>query len=80
MATLRFLPAIAKEISQQQWHPKQAGYWQGEDYVLIIPYADERELTQDILRYTPHVLVEAPSTLHQSVLAKLEAAIKAYST
>lgn len=80
MATLRFLPAIAKEISQQQWHPKQTGYWQGEEYVLTIPYADERELTQDILRYTPHVLVEAPSTLHQSVLAKLEAAIKAYST
>lgn len=80
IASLRFLPTIAKEISQQQWHPKQTGYWQGGDYVLNVPYADERELIQDILHHTPHVMVDSPLTLRHAVIGKLEVAIKAYSS
>jgi len=75
IATLRFLPQIAREIAQQQWHPKQAGEWDGDDYLLSIPYADDRELIQDILRHSPNVFVEKPAALRKKVQAKLQAAL-----
>ncbi|WP_320838181.1 WYL domain-containing transcriptional regulator [Zhongshania sp.] len=77
-ARLRFGPELAHEIAMQQWHPEQAGLWQGRDYVLSLPYSDERELIQDILRYCPHVTVEQPPELKRSVLARLQQAIQQF--
>lgn len=74
-ATLRFLPEIAREIAQQQWHPKQQSEWQGKDYLLSIPYADDRELILDILRYSPNVFVESPVALRKKVQNKLQSAL-----
>jgi predicted DNA-binding transcriptional regulator YafY len=71
-ARLRFAPAIAREISLQQWHPQQQGEWDGRDYLLTIPYADDRELIQDILRHTPHVYVESPIKLRKQLQNKLQ--------
>lgn len=71
-AKLRFLPAIAREIACQQWHPQQVGEWQGQDYLLTIPYADDRELVQDILRHIPHVFVESPVALRKTVQNRLQ--------
>ena len=71
-AKLRFDAAIAREISCQQWHPEQTGEWDGDQYLLTIPYSDDRELIQDILRHSPHVYVEAPSTLRKKVQTKLQ--------
>ncbi len=79
-AELRFLPEIAMEISRQAWHPEQQGRWDGDDYLLSVPYADSRELIQDIFRYLPNVRVEAPASLKQAVLARLEASSKLYET
>jgi len=75
IATLRFLPQIAREIAQQQWHPKQTGEWDGKDYLLSIPYADDRELIQDILRHSPNVFVEKPVALRKKVQNKLQSAL-----
>ena len=74
-AVLRFLPTIAREIAQQQWHPNQQGEWQGDDYLLSIPYADDRELIQDILKHSPNVYVEKPAKLRKKVQNKLQAAL-----
>ena len=71
-ATLRFSPAVAREIAMQQWHPQQHGEWQGESYVLQIPYAKQDELLQDILRHTPNVYVEAPEVLREALQGRLQ--------
>lgn len=74
-ARLRFDPAIAREISHQQWHPEQVGQWDGRDYLLTIPYSDDRELVQDILRHCPQVIVEAPPALRKKVQVRLQDAL-----
>lgn len=71
-ARLRFAPEIAREIALQQWHPNQTGQWQGKEYILSIPYSDDRELLQDLLRHTPHVYVEAPVKLRKKLQNKLQ--------
>lgn len=71
-AKLRFSPAIAREIALQQWHPKQLGHWDGSDYLLEIPFSDEKELLQDLLRHTPHVYVETPVKLRKALQSKLQ--------
>lgn len=77
-ARLRFAPAIAREIANQQWHPQQQGEWQGEHYVLSFHYSDDRELIQDILKHTPHVVVEAPVSLKKAVKNKLQQGLEQY--
>lgn len=71
-ATLRFRASLAREIAQQQWHPEQQGRWDGEDYVLQVPYSDERELVRDVMRCVPEVIVEGPAELRSEVLRRLE--------
>ena len=69
-------PSIARDIAQQQWHPDQTGEWEGDDYLLTLPYSDERELTQDILRLSPGVYVESPAGLRHTVQEKLQAGLE----
>ena len=78
-ARLRFFPKIAREISLQNWHPQQQGEWQQGDYLLTIPYSDERELTQDIIRHVPNVYVEAPASLRETVALKLAQGLEIFS-
>lgn len=78
IARLRFLPAIAREIAQQRWHPEQQGEWEGDEYVLNFPYSDERELVGDIQRYLPHVVVEAPTSLRKTISRNMRAALEWY--
>ena len=78
-AKLRFYQEVAREISLQQWHPKQQGEWQGQDYLLHVPYSQHTELVQDILRWSPYVLVEEPLELKKEVKKRLQAAINLHS-
>lgn len=78
-ATLRFFPSIAREIAMQQWHPAQSGEWDGDDYLLTIPYADDRELIQDILRHVPNVYVESPVKLRKAVQNRLHGGLEVFS-
>jgi proteasome accessory factor C len=78
-AVLRFSSEIAREVAMQQWHPAQRGEWQGSDYVLSIPYSDDRELIQDILRHVPHVVVVAPVKLRKAVQRRLHEGLEVFS-
>ncbi len=78
MARLRFRASIAREIAMQQWHPQQTGCWEGDEYVLSVPYSDERELVGDVLRYVPEVVVEAPAKLKRSVMLRLRTGLEDY--
>lgn len=71
-AKLRFSPAVARETASQQWHPSQQGEWEGNEYLLTIPYAESKELIQDLLRYTPNVYVESPVKLRKALQNKLQ--------
>jgi predicted DNA-binding transcriptional regulator YafY len=67
-ATLRFRASIAREIAMQVWHPLQQGDWDGDEYVLRLPYSDPRELVRDVMRYVPEVVVEGPEELRERVV------------
>jgi len=74
-ARLRFNGEIAHEVALQHWHPYQRGCWEAGDYVMELPYSDHRELTQDILRHMPFVVVESPPELRREVITRMKAGL-----
>lgn len=78
-AHLRFTPDRARWVASEHWHPKQKGSF-GDDgsYLLEIPYADDRELVMDILRYGADVEVLAPAALRERVKAELSRMMRLY--
>lgn len=69
-AILRFTPERARWVRAERWHRDQIGELLPDGgYRLTVPYADERELSMDILRHGAHVVVEAPAGLRQCVAA-----------
>ena len=78
IAKLRFAQAVSREIALQHWHPDQIGAWDGREYLLSIPYSDDRELIQDILKHSPNVCVESPEALKSNVKQRLQDALSAY--
>ncbi|WP_321491794.1 WYL domain-containing protein [uncultured Desulfobacter sp.] len=78
-AILRFSPKAARWVAEEQWHPDQAGQWLSDgSYELHLPYADQRELVMEILRYGPDVRVVAPKSLEQEVCRRLQKALNQY--
>lgn len=78
-ATLRFTPQAARWVAAQSWHSKQRSRIEPDGaYVLELPYADDRELLMDILKYGPDVEVLAPPALRQRVAEALSAAAARY--
>lgn len=68
MARLRFNPERARWVAQETWHPVQQGYSDADgNYVLTLPFTDDRELLMDILRYGADVEVLAPSSLRDRI-------------
>lgn len=79
LAVLKFTPFRARWVANEQWHPQQHGEWQVDgSYNLEIPYADDRELLMDILKYGPDVEVLEPKKLHERVLESLQQTVKIY--
>jgi len=78
-AKLHFTPERARWVAHEQWHPRQKGT-SGADgsYLLEIPYADDRELLMDILKYGPDVEVLAPDALRSRVKSLLDQAGQRY--
>jgi predicted DNA-binding transcriptional regulator YafY len=71
-ARLRFTPERARWVSQESWHPKQAGTWESDgSYVLEVPYADDRELLMDILKFGGDVEVLEPTALKKRVISEV---------
>ncbi len=78
-ARLRFTPERARWVAGEQWHPQQQGRTLDDgSYELAIPYADDRELTGDILRHGPDVQVLSPPQLRARVRTRLLQAAGAY--
>ena len=60
-ATLIFRPQAAQWVSREEWHPRQAGRWlQDGCYELKVPYVDETEDRDGVLRHGEQVVVTGP--------------------
>jgi proteasome accessory factor C len=67
-AVIEFTGIAAREVAQENWHPKQQGQWQNENtYRLMIPYGHSRELEMDILRWGDEAEVIEPKELRESI-------------
>ena len=78
-AKLRFTPERARWVSSEDWHPKQKAAFEPDgSYVLEVPYADDRELMMDILKFGADVEVLAPAALRTKVRDALRSAAKRY--
>jgi predicted DNA-binding transcriptional regulator YafY len=78
-ARLRFTPERARWVAYEQWHPRQKGTQESDGgYLLEIPYADDRELLMDILKYGPDVEVLGPASLRRRVQDLLRQASERY--
>lgn len=76
-AVLRFRLPAARWIERETWHAKQRLIpLSGNEVRLEVPYSDPRELVQDILRFVPDVVVEAPESLRALVLDHLERGLR----
>jgi predicted DNA-binding transcriptional regulator YafY len=78
-AHVLFTGIAAREVSQEEWHPSQAGEWVSDSsYLLKIPYGDSRELVMDLLRWGSDAEVLAPKALREEIGAILEKAAGKY--
>ena len=78
-AKLRFTSEAARWVSAQIWHPEQRARVEADaSYVLEIPYAHERELVMEILKYGADVEVLAPESLREQVAGDLKRAAGRY--
>lgn len=78
-AELTFSTVRAGWVQHEVWHPQQQGVLHSDGrYTLRIPYADERELIGDILRFGCEVQVIAPASLRQQVREQIERMKKIY--
>lgn len=78
-AKLRFSPSAARWVASEAWHPRQrAEVAEDGSYVLEVPYSDDRELLQDILKYGADVEVLEPASLRQRVQEAIFAAMRVY--
>lgn len=78
-AQLRFTPERARWVAGEQWHPQQESRTlEDGSYELSIPYADDRELIGDILRFGADVYVIGPQNLREKVQQRLLAAVGRY--
>ena len=67
-AVLQFYGDTARDVATQVWHPEQLGEWNGAGYLLSIPYNDDRELVQNILKYANNVEVMRPAELKKKII------------
>lgn len=77
-AVLRFTPERARWIADETWHPDQTSRWDGDHYVLSIPYANPTELILEIQRYGPDVEVLEPPELREAVARRVRETAEIY--
>jgi predicted DNA-binding transcriptional regulator YafY len=78
-ASLKFTPQAARWVAAQSWHSNQRARFEKDgSYVLEVPYANDRELVMEILKFGPDVEVLAPEALRAKVRGQLDAARNAY--
>ncbi len=73
-ATLRFTAERARWVSAERWHSQQRAHFEDDGrFVLEIPFADDRELLMDILRFGRDVEVVSPADLRRRVAEEVQA-------
>ncbi|MFO1399286.1 MAG: YafY family protein [Burkholderiales bacterium] len=78
-ATLLFTPERARWVAKERWHSLQEGRLHRDgSYELRIPYADDRELVMDIMKYGGDCTVLGPKALRDRVAAEFERARQLY--
>lgn len=78
-AILHFSKESARWVAEEKWHPNQQSQWLADGtFELRLPYADQRELAMEILRYGADVRVIAPPELQQAVRERLTLALAQY--
>ena len=78
-ATLKFSPEAARWVSAQNWHPKQRARFEKDgSYILEVPYAEDRELVMEILKFGADVEVVEPASLRKRIADSLEQAAGRY--
>ena len=78
-AVLRFTPERARWVAAERWHPKQEGRLLDDGgYELRVPYADDRELIMDILKYGGDCTVIEPAGLKARVAEELRRGLENY--
>ncbi len=78
-AKLRFAPRAARYVAMEEWHPKQAGRWEGDgSYVLKVPYAAAAELLRDVRMHGADVEVLEPAELREALKRSLAEALARY--
>lgn len=78
VAKLKFTGAAAREAASYQWHPKQEAEWQGKEYLLDIPYNDDRELLRTLLGFGDQLTVLGPAALKKKLLTKAKQIVTNY--
>lgn len=78
-AHLRFTGLAAMRVRHSCWHPQQRQQLNDDGSLeLWLPYADDRELVMDVLRYGVEVEVLGPESLRDEVVRRLAEALKKY--
>jgi predicted DNA-binding transcriptional regulator YafY len=79
-AKLRFTAERARWVSAERWHSQQRTHFEDDGrFVLEIPFADDRELLMDILKYGRDVEVVSPAELQRRVVQEAQAVADNYS-
>lgn len=78
-AVLRFTSERARWVASERWHRNQTGkYLEDGSYELHVPYADDRELIMDIMKYGSDCEVVEPEALKARVEAEFESGLARY--
>ncbi len=78
-ATLRFSPERSRWVSSERWHPNQRGKINKDgSFELKVPYADDRELIMDILKYGGDCQVIEPKALRERVVTEFKRGLSQY--
>ena len=73
VAKLKFTPFRAQWVAQEMWHPEQVSKMLSDgSYELEVPYGEDWELIQDILKQGSDVEVIAPEQLRVKVKETLK--------
>ena len=80
IARLKFSPFKARWVARETWHTDQKGEMLDDgSYLLEVPYFDDRELINDILRHGSQVEVLAPGELKIRLKQEVQLILKKLS-
>jgi len=79
VAKLKFTPFRAQWVAREIWHPEQVGQVHADSsYTLEVPYGEDWELIQDILRQGQDVEVLSPPALQKKVKEMIQKMLELY--